>query len=310
LGSVERHFGTRAADRFDLFCGTSTGAIIALALAAGKTADEVLSLYETLGRQVFWNPWRIIHILRKVCGLFTARYSNKPLATALQQAFGNTSLGDLRQRGKLVLITAFNVSTGRPRLFKTDHSPGLTTDAAYLVRDVALASAAAPTYLPMVALRSPTAGVIEIFCDGGVFANHPALLGYVEALSELQMAPEEVSVLSVSTPRFSSAEPDSATSWFGQLGLMNQLLLRRGVLLWGSKLATIFIDAPAEASHEALARLAAVQGSHYVRIPLVAASGLEIDLATPQATNTLKLVGTTAASRNEVRDKLRPFFGG
>src|SRR6266540_4072860 len=171
LGSVERHFGTRAADRFDLFCGTSTGAIIALALAAGKTADEVLSLYETLGRQVFWNPWRIIHILRKVCGLFSARYSNKPLATALQQAFGNTSLGDLRQRGKLVLITAFNVSTGRPRLFKTDHSPGLTTDAAYLVRDVALASAAAPTYLPMVALRSPTAGVIEIFCDGGVFAT-------------------------------------------------------------------------------------------------------------------------------------------
>jgi patatin-like phospholipase/acyl hydrolase len=310
LSAVERHFGTRTSDRFDLFCGTSTGAIIALALAAGKTADEVVSLYEALGRDVFWNPWRIVHILRKARGLFAARYDNKVLALALEDAFGTTSLGDLHGRQKLALITAFNVSTGRPRLFKTDHSPRLTTDAAYLLRDVALASAAAPTYLPLVALRSPSSGASELFCDGGVFANHPALLGYVEAISELRVPPEQVSVLSVSTPRFSSAEHDASRSWFAQLGPINKLLLKRGVLLWGSKLATIFIDASADASHQTVARLAAVGRSRYVRISMTAAAGLEMDLATPQTTNTLKLVGTTEANRNEVRDILAPFFVG
>ena len=53
LQSVEARFETRCADRFDLFCGTSTGAIIALALASGKSAGEVVTLYEQLGRQLF-----------------------------------------------------------------------------------------------------------------------------------------------------------------------------------------------------------------------------------------------------------------
>ena len=56
LQSVEKRFDTRCADRFDLFCGTSTGAIIALALASGKSAAEVVVLYEQLGTKVFKNP--------------------------------------------------------------------------------------------------------------------------------------------------------------------------------------------------------------------------------------------------------------
>lgn len=53
LKAVEQRFGTTAAARFDLFCGTSTGAIIALALAAEKSAADVVSLYEQLGPRVF-----------------------------------------------------------------------------------------------------------------------------------------------------------------------------------------------------------------------------------------------------------------
>lgn len=53
LQAVEHRHRTTAAARFDLFCGTSTGAIIALALAAGKTATEIVALYEQLGPRVF-----------------------------------------------------------------------------------------------------------------------------------------------------------------------------------------------------------------------------------------------------------------
>ena len=37
---------------------------------------------------------------------------------ALAEAFGDTTLADLRDRGKHVLITAFCVTTGKPRIFK------------------------------------------------------------------------------------------------------------------------------------------------------------------------------------------------
>jgi len=56
IGAVEDHFSTRFADRFDLFCGTSTGAIIALALASGKSGREVTMLYQALGPEVFPPP--------------------------------------------------------------------------------------------------------------------------------------------------------------------------------------------------------------------------------------------------------------
>src|SRR5262245_3705066 len=43
----------RLAHYFDLIAGTSTGAIIAAALATGMTADEVSAKYLKLGREVF-----------------------------------------------------------------------------------------------------------------------------------------------------------------------------------------------------------------------------------------------------------------
>jgi patatin-like phospholipase/acyl hydrolase len=109
-------------------------------------------------------------------------YDNKELRNVLQDCFGDLTLGDVLARGKFVLIPAFNLTTGRPRLFKTDHAGGLTTDNKYKLWEVALASSAAPVYLPVVAITSPINGSREIFCDGGIFANHPALLGFTEAI--------------------------------------------------------------------------------------------------------------------------------
>ena len=37
IDGVERHFKTTLHDEFELFCGTSTGAIIALAIASGMS---------------------------------------------------------------------------------------------------------------------------------------------------------------------------------------------------------------------------------------------------------------------------------
>src|SRR5213079_261368 len=43
--------------RADLLAGTSTGGIIALGLAAGKSVDELISLYQDNGGKIFDDSW-------------------------------------------------------------------------------------------------------------------------------------------------------------------------------------------------------------------------------------------------------------
>ena len=306
IEEIERHFGVSCHERFNLFCGTSTGAIIALALASGMSGKDVVTLYQNFGCRVFRNRFPGSRYARVIRGLFVARYSNSALRKALADAFGDLTLGDLRKRNKSVLITAFSVTNGRPRVFKTDHSHDLTRDDGYLVREVALASAAAPVYLPVIKLRSPVTGVEEHYCDGGVFANHPALLGYAEAVSHLEIAPGDISVLSLSTPRADLAERASARS------TLRQFLLSRGLISWGSKLAGVMIDSTSMIAHETLRRIMAWpptgNGARYVRIELPKPRGVDMDIATPRATETLLQIGSEQAYRTDIRNSLNLFF--
>lgn len=306
LAELERHFGVTCHDQFDMFCGTSTGAIIALGLAAGKTANEIATLYEQFGPRVFWNPVPGIRFTRTyIRGLFVARYSNRALVAALNDAFGDLTLGELRSNNKFALVAAFCVTNGRPRVFKTNHAPDLTLDDHYFVRDIALASAAAPIYLPLVHLTAPGSNVCEQFCDGGVFANHPALLGYSEAVSHLGLDPTAVQIVSVSTPRGDHAERDSHRN------LVQMSLHSRGLLAWGANLPGIMIDSTAQIAHETLRRLTdwpPRTHTRYVRIDLDKPAGLELDIATHRATRTLQQVGTDRARLSDTRTTLAPFF--
>ena len=175
-------------------------------------AKQIRELYEDFGPKVFWNPIPGTRYLRAVRGLAMARYSNRALKTSLEEVFKAKTLGDIRKSGKYVIVPAFCVSSGTPRIFKTNHAQDLTRDDGYLVSDVALASSAAPLFLPIVRLKSPTHGGIEEYCDGGVFANHPALVGYTEAVFHLKAAPADIRLLSLSTPRGELAEHASARS--------------------------------------------------------------------------------------------------
>lgn len=286
IEGIEHHFHTNFHSRFDLFCGTSTGAIIAIALAYGKTGADLVKLYETLGNKVF---------RRKSRGLFASKYGNAELRSALTGEFGSATLGDILAKGKPVLVTAFNISTGTPRLFKTDHSANLTRDSQLSIVDVALASSAAPIYFPLVRVTNPRDNVTETFCDGGVVANHPALLGFAEAISELGAKPGQVRILSLSTPRTDLSE-----------GAASGRALDRGLCGWGSKLASVLIDANSMASHQILARI--VQSypvaPRYERVELVNKHMLGMDDVTEHARTTLKHLGATEAASNVTRARI------
>ena len=305
LQETERHFGRSFYESFDMFCGTSTGAIIALAVASGLSGSEVVSLYQEFGRKVF-SQRSVVSLLRKAGkGVFLSKYSNATLRAALTDVFGERTLADVKSSGKSALVTAFSVTAGKPRVFKTNHSDDLTRDDGYLLRDLALASAAAPIYFPVVSLQSPVNGLEERYCDGGLFANHPALLGYAEAVSHLGISANDIRILSISTPRADLAEHACARS------SLQQYLLSRGLISWGTKLAGVMIDSTSMIAHETLRRVLSWRDNHdarYVRIVLEKPSGLGLDVATKKSTDTLRQLGSETAFRTDVRDQIAHFF--
>ena len=81
-------------------------------------------------------------------------------------------MGDLQHR---VIIPAVNLTKGAPQMFKTAHHADFKRDHRLRLVDVALATAAAPTFFPISSIGD------ELFADGGLFANSPDLLALHEA---------------------------------------------------------------------------------------------------------------------------------
>ena len=146
---------------------------------------------------------------------------------------------------------------------------------------------------------------MERYCDGGIFANHPSLLGYTEALYHLKIPPGDIQILSVSTPRTDLAESHST------FGLFQRFLLSRGVIGWSTKVAAVLIDATSNIAGQTLRRLTASPdglGSLYERVALQNQAGIAMDVASRQATEILQRVGSEHAAEETVRRRLQTFF--
>lgn len=174
--------------RFDLIVGTSTGAIIACALAAGVPLSKVEELYALQGPKIFplrltkWNlPLQIL--LRP----WLNRRGARALRKALTGALGEMTFGQLFEtRGIGLCIPAVEMSQQRAWVFKTPHHVGHRDDDTTLV-DACMATSAAPIYRSLGTVgeeRRPA--TYNAFADGGLWANNPVLVGLVEALDVIE----------------------------------------------------------------------------------------------------------------------------
>lgn len=200
LARLEERAGTRIADHFDLIVGTSTGGIIAIGLGLGFSPREILDFYLANGDRIF--PSMLPRWLRKLPGgklleptnhraWWRRKYSNEPLAQALRDVLGaGRSLGSSRKR---LVITSYDLQRSRIKLFKTAHDPRFGNDWRIPAWKVALATSAAPTYLPAAKANDRT------FVDGGLWANDPVLVGVIEAIRYLNSPPTGTRVLSIGT---------------------------------------------------------------------------------------------------------------
>lgn len=185
LAALEDALGVPLAKRFDLICGTSVGAILALGLAKETPAQDLKNLFVRQGRKIF---------NRRLAGMggiaFFARHTHRGLKDVLTNQFQDATLGDLSHP---VLVPTVNYATGLAKVFKTPHNKSFEIDHKTSLVDVAMATSAAPTYFPIYATSRGK------FVDGGLVANAPGLLGLHEAVQYFGVGEENVRVLSIGT---------------------------------------------------------------------------------------------------------------
>jgi patatin-like phospholipase/acyl hydrolase len=73
LATFERDTGKKVVEHFDLIAGTSTGGIIAIGLAMGATAEQLLQFYTTEGPKMFPKATGLSGLLGRVQELFRPR---------------------------------------------------------------------------------------------------------------------------------------------------------------------------------------------------------------------------------------------
>ncbi len=182
LAEIEQRTGKGTAELFDLIAGTSTGGILALGLSKpgrdGRpqyTAQDLVKLYETEGKRIFSRS--LWHRIRALGNLLDEKYPSKGIETVLREYFGEARLGDALAE---VIITSYDIERRNPFFFKSRRAQEKGYN--FLMRDVARATSAAPTYfeaLQLFDLENPSEYYPLV--DGGIFANNPTMCGYVEA---------------------------------------------------------------------------------------------------------------------------------
>lgn len=170
-------------DYFDLIGGTSTGAIIATALALGFTAKQVKSLYFDFCPAIFSRP------LSSIPGL-GPRFNAGALASKLRGVLGERQLQSEDLRTGLAIITK-RIDTGSPWVLTNNPKskywedppddpktkrPPYVGNKRYKLRELLRASSAAPFYFSPKRMTIVENEPDGLFVDGGVSPhNNPAL---------------------------------------------------------------------------------------------------------------------------------------
>lgn len=158
--AMEQRTGKPSRELFDCFYGTSTGAILAAALAFGIPAAALVRLYREQGTDIFSKT----PVSRIVERWLYWTYSKEPLEQELKQMFGEARLSEIPTP---LAIVAKDTRTGTPAFF--NNFPGAELDLP--LWQAVRASTAAPTFF---------APELDRYVDGGISAyNNPTYAAFI-----------------------------------------------------------------------------------------------------------------------------------
>lgn len=286
----------KIADYFDMIAGTSTGGILAcIYLSPDKvgskkprfSAKEAVELYLERGDEIFdISFW---HKIRTASGVLDEKYDADELEDALKDYMGELKLNELI---KPCLVSAYDIKRRKAHFF-TQHDAG-KPEHNFLVREVARATSAAPTYFEVARVKS-LSNVIYPLIDGGVFVNNPTLCAYAEArkmnFDRFRQKPTAKNMVILSLGTGSSSKPyyyKKAKDW--------------GMVQWIKPIIDIMMSGVAETVDYQLNQIYEAVGlpEQYVRIsPKLGFASPDMDDASLENLNALKEAGIQSAKKND-----------
>ncbi|BAZ37440.1 patatin [Calothrix sp. NIES-4101] len=157
LAAIEKEIQQPLNEYFHLIAGTSTGSILAAAIARGCKSEEIVELYQQKSSIIF--PYKKRLTLKRLPLLFkhgisAPKFSDTGLIQVMQSAFGDTTLFDIVS--PLLLVISFDTIEREPIFFKNWRQ-----DKGYgniPLWEICVCSASAPTYFPAHRLEKRVSG--------------------------------------------------------------------------------------------------------------------------------------------------------
>ena len=214
LDALEQSTGKAVQEIFSLMVGTSTGGILALALAQDKRPADIIRLYEKRGTEIFSRPFWWL-------GLTGAKYAPDGIERVLLEELGEAPLTSAMHS---VAVTTFSMIE-RDTVVLKSWDPKVRMS----FHEAARATSAAPTYF------SPCGPAA--LADGGVWANNPAMLA--AEMAKARYPGDPFRLLSLGTGR-TIENFEASTGW--------------GVVGWAPRIVSLFMDAQTRAVERACQR--------------------------------------------------------
>ncbi len=212
LKKLEAESGKKTADIFDMFIGTSAGALNAACFAfGGFSADKVKKYWsksytdKIMKSSFFWDKASLVQA--------RPRYENEGKIEVLNEVFKSNTLS---QSNKPFLCYAYDIEKRTHVVFDSINTPDIT------FIDAIGASSAAPMYFPTYQMDDKSWMI-----DGSIITNNPTLIGYSFAKKILET--NNIKILSLgSGQNKNKIDGDMSTKWGGVGWLRNDIM---GMLL-------------------------------------------------------------------------------
>jgi uncharacterized protein len=212
LMKLEEQLGGVTRDHIAYCAGTSTGALLTAAIAAGVPASGLLAVYTNRSREIF-APSGVLATLKRVATGYM--YDPQHLRDVLASVFGPAAAWAVNDSPLRVMISATAIN-GHDWFFVKDNAKNKAVTGSVRLIDAAVASACAPTYFDHWNIE--IGGQERGFFDGGAGGTaNPAYQACVEMFEHDDFTPADTRVVSLGTGYFpaSNAPPKGLLQTIG-----------------------------------------------------------------------------------------------
>jgi patatin-like phospholipase/acyl hydrolase len=202
LMKLEAQLGGLTRDHIEYCAGTSTGALLAAAIAAGVPASELLKVYTDRAHEIFTPAGLIAEAKRLAVGFMYEPYH---LREVLVSVLGPAALWTINDCPIRVMISA-TAMNGHNWFFVKDNLENKRTTGAVKLIDAALASACAPTYFDHWRIDGIMGQTIRFFDGGAGGTANPAYQVCVEAFEYDDFTTADTRVVALGTGYFPASD--------------------------------------------------------------------------------------------------------